>query len=388
MFRKLVANLPYSPALISDIGFYAKRLKQEEVTRRSAFIFAALAIMIQSLAVFSPPESANASSEQDIIRGGISSLEDFLLRYDRNEEDVKDIYTTAGVTRSEIEAMKPGVVKSQSDIYVMSRFGQFSSAQKEISMSYPKSSGGTDVRYFSPITAIAKKNARFQAWIGNSATLGWFAIIKSSGSLAVKGIPASINPANAKGSSATRNISVRNLTQNIDGNIFTAKPNDKIVYTIKQTNKSDEIVQAPFSILLTDALEYAILSDSGGGNFNPKTKKLEWSKVELQPEESQTRSFIIQILPDIPVTGVGMSNPSSYDCNLNVVFGNSLKTPVDCPPLKGLEGVLQNLPSTGIGINIVFAVVLLLIIAYFYLRTRQLKAEIRIIRHNFNTGAF
>lgn len=388
MFRKLVANLPYSPALIADIGFYAKRLKQEEVTRRSAFIFAALAIMIQSLAVFSPPESANASSEQDIIRGGVSSLEDFLARYERNEEDVRDIYTSVGITRDEIEAMKPGVVKVQSDIYVMSRFGQFISTKKEVSMSYPRSSGGTDVRYFSPITSIANKNARFQAWVGTSATLGWFAIIKSSGSLAVKGIPSSINPASADGSSATRSVSVRNLTQNIDGNIFTAKPNDKIVYTIKQTNQSNEAVQAPFSINLTDALEYAILFDSGGGNFNSKTKVLEWPKVDLQPQESQTRSFILQILPDIPVTGVGMSNPSSYDCNINIVFGNNLKTPVDCPPLKGLEGILQNLPSTSAGINIVFAVILLAVIIYFYLRTRQLKAEIRIIRHNFNTGAF
>lgn len=388
MFRKLVANLPYSPALIADIGFYAKRLKQEEVTRRSAFIFAALAIMIQSLAVFSPPESANASSEQDIIRGGVSSLEDFLARYERNEEDVRDIYTSVGITRDEIEAMKPGVVKVQSDIYVMSRFGQFISTKKEVSMSYPRSSGGTDVRYFSPITSMANKNARFQAWVGTSATLGWFAIIKSSGSLAVKGIPSSINPASADGSSATRSVSVRNLTQNIDGNIFTAKPNDKIVYTIKQTNQSNEAVQAPFSINLTDALEYAILFDSGGGNFNSKTKVLEWPKVDLLPQESQTRSFILQILPDIPVTGVGMSNPSSYDCNINIVFGNNLKTPVDCPPLKGLEGILQNLPSTSAGINIVFAVILLAVIIYFYLRTRQLKAEIRIIRHNFNTGAF
>ncbi len=388
MFRKLVSNLPYSPALIADVGFYAKRLKQENATHRTALVFASLAILIQSIAVFSPPESANASSEQDLIRGGVSSLDDFLLRYDRNEEDIKDIYSTAGVTRSEILAATEKKITVTSDMYTMSRFGQLSSSQKEIGMSYQKSSGGNGTRYFSPLTSITNVGSHFQGWSGTSANLGWFAIIKSSGSLATKGVPTSINPASAAGSSATRDITAKNLTQKISGDNFIAKPNDKISYTIKQTNNTSETVVAPFSIRLTDALEYSLLYSGGGGAFDAKTHTLSWPSVNLESNESQIRFFIIQMLPEIPVTGVGLSNPASYDCSLSLVFGNVAKNSVDCPPVKDVEGFLGLFPSAGTGINIGFSIVLLGVIIYFYIRTRQLKTEIRVVRHNFNTGTF
>ena len=136
MFRKLVSNLPYSPALITEVGFYAKRLRKEDVTRRTTVLFVALALVMQSLSLFSPPTPANASSEQDIIRGGVSDLTDFLTRYDHNEDDVKDIYSTVGVSRSEIAAAKPGMIHATDNTYVMSRFGQLSASGHEISMSY------------------------------------------------------------------------------------------------------------------------------------------------------------------------------------------------------------------------------------------------------------
>lgn len=62
MFRKIVSNLPFSPALVGQLSFYAKRLRKEEVTRRIGLIFTVFAIAIQSLAVFVPPEASNAST--------------------------------------------------------------------------------------------------------------------------------------------------------------------------------------------------------------------------------------------------------------------------------------------------------------------------------------
>lgn len=386
MFRKLVSNLPYSPTLISDVGFYAKRLKQENVTHRTTLIFVTLALIVQSVAVFSPPESANASSEQDLIRGGVSSLDDFLLRYEHNEEDIKDIYSTAGVTKSEIIAATKDTIVVSDKMYAMSRFGKLSSAQKEIGMSYQKSSGGTGIRYFNPLSSITHQGSRLKGWVGTSANLGWFAIVKSNGSLVTKGIPTSINPVSPAGSSATQSISIRNLTQKNNGNGFTSKADDRISYTIKQTNKSSETVSVPFKVRLTDAMEYALLYDSGGGDFNTETEVLSWPNVDLAPNESQMRSFIIQILPDIPATGVGLSNQTSYDCSLSVAFGNIIKTPVDCPPVKSIEGLFGLLPSVGTSVNIGFSIILVGVVVFFYIRTRQLKSEIRVIRHNFNTG--
>lgn len=62
MFRQIVSNLPFSPTLVGQLGFYAKRLKKEEVTRRAGLIMTALALVVQSLTVFTPPEAANAAT--------------------------------------------------------------------------------------------------------------------------------------------------------------------------------------------------------------------------------------------------------------------------------------------------------------------------------------
>ena len=70
MFRKIVSNLPFSPALVGQLGFYAKRLRKEETTRRLGLIFVVLALIVQSLAVFQPPESANAASLTDMNSRG------------------------------------------------------------------------------------------------------------------------------------------------------------------------------------------------------------------------------------------------------------------------------------------------------------------------------
>lgn len=56
MFRKLVSSLPFSPALVGQLGFYARRLGREQTTRRLGLIFTLLALVVQSFALFSPPE--------------------------------------------------------------------------------------------------------------------------------------------------------------------------------------------------------------------------------------------------------------------------------------------------------------------------------------------
>ena len=74
MFRKLISNLPYSPALIADIGFYAKRLREEEVTRRTTVVFVTMALIMQSLAVFSPPPNRLTLLANKILSGVASVI--------------------------------------------------------------------------------------------------------------------------------------------------------------------------------------------------------------------------------------------------------------------------------------------------------------------------
>lgn len=62
MFRKLVSNLPYSPALVGQLGFYARRLSTEQATRRLGLIFTVLALAVQTLALVKPPEQTIAAT--------------------------------------------------------------------------------------------------------------------------------------------------------------------------------------------------------------------------------------------------------------------------------------------------------------------------------------
>lgn len=387
MFRKLVSNLPFSPALIHDVGFYAKRLRNEEATRRMTIIFTVLALTMQSLTMFSPPESANASSEQDIIPGGVSNLDDYLLRYDHNKDDIKDILNTLGITRDEIAASKPAKITSTNDLHVMTRYGQFGSSEEEAALAYQRSVGGAATRYFSPIHSISQKQQSFSGWTGNSAILGWFGIIKNNGSIATKGLPSVVSVNGAQALSIEKSIKAKNKTQNIDNAANSpAQALDVVIYTLTAKNTGSTAATATFSMQMSDILEYASLTDGGAGAYDSNTATLSWPQVFLQPGETQERTFAVTLLGQIPSAPTGISNPASHDCVMNSTFGDSLRVTIDCPAIKSAEGIIGQLPPTNIFTNIVFASTLLAVAGYFYARTKLLKKEIRIIRHNINAG--
>ena len=393
MFRKLVSNLSFSPALITQVSFYAHRLRQEEVTRRMTVVFVVLALVMQSLAVFSPPDSANAASEQDLIRGGVQDLDDLLVRYDNNTDDIKDIYTTLGVDRSEIAAAKSGSFNSKNNIYNISRYGQYSAEQGETSFSYKRSTGGVGVRFISPLhlsdTSSSKKRngTTYEAWVGNSSQIGWFAIMKSSASLATKGYPTTITPDSTSATSAVvRSLKSVNTSQSVDATSAVAKPFDKISNTLTLHNTGTKTAQLPLSINLSDMLEYSTLIDDGGGTFNTTTKTLAWDPITVAAGASQERTFAIQLASTIPATPVGQSNGNSYDCIISTTYGSNIQIPVNCPVVKGIENIIGDLPGTGILINVIFSLVVTTAAVFFYARTRQMKKEIKLIRHNLNSG--
>ncbi len=387
MFRKLVANLSFSPALIHEIGFYAHRLRKEEATRQLTIVFTVLALVVQSLVIFSPTESANASSSQDLIRGGISSKEDFLARYDANEVNIKDIFTTAGISRDEINTIQAGTVSSHDDVLVMGRDAEFGSAQGEVPFSYTKTDDGqTGTAYIAPLHLWDTSSGAptYQAWIGKSASLGWFAILKNCGNLVTKTLP---NGALKPSSAIKEQISAVNLTQGaIQATSTTAHASDLLSYTIIAKNSGSTPQLVPLTVPLSDILEYATITDNGGAVVDNETQTLAWPPISLAPGKTQQRTFVVQVRSPIPATGTGQSNGTSYDCILNGSFGTTSNIRIDCPVAKVVESTTNSLPTLGLFENIVFASMLSAIVVYFYLRTKQLKKEIRIIRHTLNTG--
>jgi len=515
MFKKIVSQLSFSPALVGQLGFYARRLRKEQATRRLGLIFVALALVVQSLVVFQAPEPANASSNNDFIVGGLGlgsnrSLDKFIGPYDRNERNLQDIMNYFGITRAEITS---------------AQFTHFAAGGKK-SYGFETRAGSTPIEitnasyqpvrtiYGRDLTMWATPTEQIYGWVGHSTKIGWFAIMQACGNLVTERFPDKPVPPPAPANIIASKTAV-NTTQSIDASKKSAVENDKITYTVKvrndggtaktvslgdnltevlqyskltdrgggtfnttnnvlswpsvnlgpgasvshsysvQMNSSlisttttckmrnnfiDQVVTVPitcttppakietsktalnvsqgninattktakendritFSVTaentggtpktftfednIGDTLEYAKLLDNGGGKYDEKTRVLSWPDITLAPGEKQVRTFTVQVLATIPATPQGVSDPSSYDCKIeNAFYTSSVIIPVTCPTPKVVEYVSE-LPKTGPTENIIFAGVTLAIVTFFYLRSRQLGTEVRLIRRDVNGG--
>ena len=408
MFRKIVSNITFSPALVGQLGFYAKRLRKEETTRRLGLVFVALALVVQALAVFQPPESANASNRNDFVSGGLGlgnnkSINNFLTPYDTNSNHLRDVMNYTGITRQEIASSKytywaPGKTLSWG---FESRFSA-AQGEKTVKVTGPSGNAITTV-YARPMTLYGYTSAsRIYGWVGHSQKMGWFAIMQVCGNLVTTKIPPAPaptpapKPAPTPAPAPTPPVVIENIVQSktainttqgsVNATTVTAQASDKIQYTIMTQNDGTAQATVKLEEPLADVLEYATLADNGAGSFDATTKTLVWPDVQLAPGAKAIRTFAIHVLDTIPATGQGTSDPSSYNCIMTNVFGNDVTINVNCPAPKVVAQVVSELPKTGPSENMIFAGVVLSIATYFYARTRQVKKEVRLIRRSLNTG--
>lgn len=502
MFKKIVSTLPFSPALVGQLGFYAKRLRNEETTRRLGLFFVALALIVQSLAVFQPSQSANAASDADMIYGGIKSLNEILAAYDNNTRNFRFNMNRVGVTREELASTSYGKFTVGDRLtWALTTLYSYEQGEREFAV-YDDSSQVVSKLYSRPLkTGVGCTDCTKTGWIGVSEKLGWFAIREMCGNLitdtnppapklcqynqsllatdpeckpceynaflwyksilcmkpivveplkciynssllardidcrpciynlaiwhknplckkpvvVVPDVPVipenkcSINPSllasDPKCISCPGNESVwaddpscipnivksktaTNVTQgNITASSITAKAGDQISYTITIENiGTKSATDIKLDDNLTDVVEYATLSDYGGGSYDTTTRTLSWPSIVLMPRERQTRTFSVKLPDSIPATAQGLSNETSFDCIATNTFGNSININIDCPAPKIIEQVATNLPVTGPKENILFAGIVLAITTYFYARARQQGKEIRLIRKDFSSG--
>lgn len=196
MFKKLISSLPFSPALVGQLGFYAKRLKKEEATRKMGLIFTALALVVQSLAVFQPPESANAASSNDFLYGGFTTRAQFISAYDANTGNIKDLFNILGIKRTDLQNTHTGSWNSLKDGgYTWGRLSRMSYAQGERAYPIPTSSGGSTTFYYRPLrhfdtlSYTIKYGSTYPVLIGKTATGLEFALMNACGNLILKITP-------------------------------------------------------------------------------------------------------------------------------------------------------------------------------------------------------
>ncbi len=195
MFRKLVSNIAFSPALVGQLGFYARRLRHEELTRRIGLVFTALALVVQSFAVFSPPEAANAASSNDFVPGGVSSMSQFMRHYDANTNNIKYFFNAVGVTKAELQNTQKTTVNSKSGVLSYGFRKHFSTGSGEHQYMFPTTGSNQARVYYRPLSLwdskpYTKRNgSTYTAWVGHSSKVGWFAILANCGNFATKTTP-------------------------------------------------------------------------------------------------------------------------------------------------------------------------------------------------------
>ncbi len=104
MFKKLVANLPFNPSLITEVKFYTERLKAERAIRSLSFLFIIAAMLLQTFAVIVPPERSLAYSTNHIMNG-IQTKTDIILHFLDPNSDVKDIFAAYNITGNDINGL-------------------------------------------------------------------------------------------------------------------------------------------------------------------------------------------------------------------------------------------------------------------------------------------
>ena len=203
MFKKIVSSLPFSPALVEQLSFYAKRLKNEEATRKMGLIFTVLALVVQSFAVFQPPENANASSANDFIRGGFSTKAEYIAAYEANTGNIKDLFTAIGITLQDLQSTKDGTWNSLKDGgYTWGHLSRLSYAQGERSYTVPTSSGGSTTFYYRPLRPYdtlaytIKYGSTYPVLTGRTASGMAFALMKACGNLLLKVSPPPVRCSN------------------------------------------------------------------------------------------------------------------------------------------------------------------------------------------------
>jgi len=183
----------------------------------------------------------------------------------------------------------------------------------------------------------------------------------------------------------TENKQASNITQEIDNADGTqASPGDVIVYELTTANIGT--LDGTFDIHedLEDVLEYADLTDNGGGSYDPDSHVLSWTGVDIAAGHSLTHTFEITVKSVLPETAVNQANRASFDFNMNNVYGDTVNITLPKPLPKEVEEFADTLPNTGPAENSFFIGLFILLVFFFYFRNRLVTKELTMIKKEFN----
>lgn len=309
MFKQLVSNLPFNPSLFHQVTFYAGRLRQESSVRRIGFIFIALAMLIQMIAVISPPEKSLAASDNHIING-ITTRDGILQAWDRAGSDIPAIYGYFGVTRDDIAKLPqyPNTTIRSNDGNDWWTTGRNSlSSYSNVADQYKsteiaiKATAQTTI-YMRQLRAWDIRNPynTYSAWTGTKADGKKFWILKDCGNYTQIG---KLPPKQPK-------VEIR---KSIVGNPTTLKPGDTMKYRLEWRNSvADSLAE---NVYVEDALDIRNFDVVSPTNLPISAGLLRYPVGNLSFSESFHVLEITVRLKNPLATGTSVCNVSRITAN-------------------------------------------------------------------------
>lgn len=195
---------------------------------------------------------------------------------------------------------------------------------------------------------------------------------------------------------------VKNLTiltqdgKPTDANGATARPGDKLTYTIGIANIGTAPIKGyVFEDNIADIILYADVVDKGGAEFKQGSNGtiLVWPATDIpvttDPNNPTyvTKSFTVQVKDPVPTTAQKPTDDKNYDCQMEDRFeGNLVVTPISVTPAKRLECVVAPLPETGAAASLIVMGLLAALSVFLLLRNRLMKRELDLLE-TLNEGA-
>lgn len=439
MFEKIIANLPYNPALLKDLGFYSRRVRQEESLRKLGLLFIVLTFFVQFFAFISPPQPSVAASSNDMLNGGFSSISELVADCNANLNSYQTVLAYYGISCSDLASGQTVSLVSTSYANQLFSMGWDPQGAVNAVSHKPTDEQPVDIpglssplywRYLWSWDTGAYST--YQAVKVTSVLTGkTFFVLYACGNLVSIGLPSpytpptptpqptttvvtttttvtptpcpydssiSLSSSQCKPCSASLSSTdtvaclqysktASDVTQGMaDANGKTAQGGDKIVYTLTAYNSGKaEVNNFVMQDDLSYVLDYADISDSNGGSINSKGI-ISWPATDIAPSASESHTVTVIVKNPVPQTPPSSSDPEYFDHIMTNVYGNTININLPYSTVAATALTTSSLPNTGPGTSILIAAAIIIFAGYFLARSRLLSKESRIAIEDNNGG--
>ena len=389
-FRKIIAHLAYSPAMIWRLAIYDNKIRKIQKHNFRIILFGLLNLLVLGFAFLSQYYGSDIASQNVNTKPTSSSLAKQPLFvndhkwYNSSQTDffnniysssnLSTVYNFFNVTNTTVSQLQPVFSpNSFADcVEITSRSYHLHQQNFNVNSNLSLAAQPCLPRYYGmSVSGVVKKSP--------------FIILSNGNLLLTKQYFNSVVKSTTN--SLTTKISVVANTSNSPVRLATT--NQELKYTITVTNNSNSVFSELIPINLGDIVEYADVVSPA------KHETIYWKPGPIAPSSSASIDIVVRTRQSFSTESLNLNDRHSNDCVMTLaVLNKTHQLPVKCSITKQIErSITQNLttfkPEVSklllISMLIFFALVIIFKIIQ-NIRISFVSKEIRAIRYKINQG--